>query len=526
MNLSRFFEHWKIAENPFRGEEARQDPVFQRLGYPAPAAGEAAPAFAAGSTAPTAHSDFEKIAGDFTRPSTSIVFGEKGSGKTAIRLQLAERIAAHNAANPGARCLLVPYDDLNPVLDRFFERAGGERKGVTPIEIFKKIRLVDHIDGLLLSVVPRIADALLNEGDKGEAIALGPEPRKAARKLDESLRTDLLVLQSVYDRGEGAAARTSRLRKILRLGRSRPLLAWTYAAYWGWIPAAVSTGLAIYENDFEWNLLTKIVVATLTLGWLAVLGKFLFVDRLGNLRLAHKVRRQIRVGNRSDLSLARSFRELDDETRTPGVLPATDSDETRYAMLERLRRALRPFGYAGIIIVIDRVDEPTLVSGDPDRMQAVIWPMLNNKFLQQGGIGVKMLLPMELRHALFRESAAFFQEARLDKQNLVERLSWTGAMLYDLCNARLAACLAAGAPKISLLDLFSEDVTRQDLVDALDQMHQPRDAFKMLYQVLNEHCSNVTEDQAMWRIPRSTLESVRKEQAERVRQLYRGVRPA
>src|SRR5690606_27359037 len=120
--------------------------------------------------------------------------------------------------------------------------------------------------------------------------------------------------------------------------------------------------------------------------------------------------------------------------------------------------------------------------------------------LQQERFGIKMLLPIELRHALFRESAIFFQEARLDKQNLIERLTWTGAMLYDLCNARLKACRPPEAPPISLIDLFADDVTVRDLVDALDQMHQPRDAFKLLYQCLTEHCSNVTEDEAQWRI--------------------------
>jgi hypothetical protein len=31
MNTSTFFEHWRIAENPFRGEEARSDAVFAKL---------------------------------------------------------------------------------------------------------------------------------------------------------------------------------------------------------------------------------------------------------------------------------------------------------------------------------------------------------------------------------------------------------------------------------------------------------------------------------------------------------------
>jgi hypothetical protein len=195
-------------------------------------------------------------------------------------------------------------------------------------------------------------------------------------------------------------------------------------------------------------------------------------------------------------------------------------------MFARLRRVLSPLGVGSMIVVVDRVDEPTLVNGDADRMRAIVWPMLNNKFLQMERTGFKLLLPIELRHAIFRESSAFFQEARLDKSNMIERLQWTGSMLYDLCNARLQACLREGSSTISLRDLFDDDVSRQDIVDALDQMRQPRDGFKLLYQCVQEHCSNVTEDQPAWRIPRLTLDQVRKQQAERVQQLWHGVRPA
>jgi hypothetical protein len=159
-------------------------------------------------------------------------------------------------------------------------------------------------------------------------------------------------------------------------------------------------------------------------------------------------------------------------------------------------------------------------------MRAVVWPMLSNKFLQQEGVGIKLLLPVELRHALFKESGAFFQEARLDKQNMIERLTWTGTMLYDLCDARLRACRPDGAEPITLLDLFAEDVTRQDLIDALDQMHQPRDAFKMLYQCVTEHCSAAPAGDATWRTPRHVLHNVPNHHSHRVHQLYRAIRPA
>jgi hypothetical protein len=195
-------------------------------------------------------------------------------------------------------------------------------------------------------------------------------------------------------------------------------------------------------------------------------------------------------------------------------------------MLDRLLRILRQLAFAGLIIVIDRVDEPTLVNGDPERMRAIVWPLLNNKFLQHDGLGVKLLLPIELRHLLFKESSAFFQEARLDKQNMVERLSWSGASLYDLCEARLAACRPVSAPPLSLKDLFEPDVTKDEIAQALDQMHQPRDAFKLLYRCMADHCAGVTRDAHSFKIAALLLETVKRQESERVQALHRGIRPA
>jgi hypothetical protein len=583
MNLAQFFEHWQIVENPFRGEEARHDSVFARLtwgGATGPATAPAVPASgrmgttdagpvttaegdrrppsvaqfstpsgipakangdrkALQSPHPTLHSDFEKILGDMRRPSTAIVFGEKGSGKTAIRLQIAERITSYNSEHPNGKVLLVPYDDLNGVLDRFHRRVQGK----TPLESFQKFRLVDHIDAVLGLVVPRLLDSLLTRpSTNGRAAAggetstatetveqmdLGPEPRKGARKLDAAAKRDLLLLQAVYDKPDIADLRTTKLRRVLRVGPPGSLVLWTGLAWFGWIPAAAVLFLWLTRVEgFDLSTPLGIVFLVLLALWLGLVAKRYAWDVLTMRTLAARIRRQTRVHARTDASYARSLRQLDPVVLDANHLPLTESDEARYAMLDRLRRTLREFGYSGITIVLDRVDEPTLISGDPERMKAVVWPLLNNKFLQQEGLGVKMLLPVELRHALFKESSAFFQEARLDKQNLIERLTWTGAMLYDLCDARLKACRGPEAGPVSLLDLFADDVVARDLVDALDQMHQPRDAFKFLYACLSEHCSNVTAEQEQWQIPRLVLESVRKQQSDRVQQLYRGIRPA
>lgn len=511
MNLQQFFDHWAIAENPFRGEEARQDAVFSRLSQTKE-----------GGRPKAAHSDFEKIIGRLEFPSTSIVFGEKGSGKTAIRMQIAKRINEHNKANPDKKVMLVAYDELNTLLDQFHQRSGGGEV----LDSFSRIRLVDHIDGVLMRVVPGVVDAIVGETASGRATDLGESVRRTARGLDPTSRKDLLLLQALYDRPDRAHERTGKLRRTLRIGLPPMVLMWSLLAYGGWVlPGSVLVAFLAFDGDPQSTIWLTLFFSALAV-WLGFLLKRVLWDNLALKRMTRKVRRQIRGSTRTDPSYMESFRQLDPVVRNAGSMPMSDSDDTRYALLTKFRHAIAGFGYSSIIVILDRVDEPTLINGDADRMRAVVWPMFNNKFLQQEGLGVKMLLPIELRHALFKESTSFFQEARLDKQNLVERLTWSGPMLYDLCEARLAACLADNAQSISLLDLFAEDVTRQDLVDALDQMHQPRDAFKFLYACLNEHCSNVTADEQAYRVPRLVLESVRRQQADRVQQLYRGIGPA
>jgi hypothetical protein len=79
--------------------------------------------------------------------------------------------------------------------------------------------------------------------------------------------------------------------------------------------------------------------------------------------------------------------------------------------------------------------------------------------------------------------------------------------------------------KIALRDLFDDTVTTQDLVDALDQMQQPRDAFKFVYALIQEHCANVPDERAEFKIPRPVLDTIRKQQVERMSGMLRGVRP-
>jgi hypothetical protein len=543
MNLSQYFEHWSIVENPFRGEEARHDSIFARMGInPNLARSTIADEHIPGDESlakpmmQSLHSDFEKIMGELDQPSTSIVFGEKGAGKTAIRLQIAGRIDKHNRENPERKVFMIPYDNLNASLDKYKKQA-HVKGDANP---FADMRLVDHMDAMISIGTGRVLNALLPGPTSPPAANLGDSSSsqlgKKARKLPAVVRRDLLLLQSVYDTNDPNGHRTTQLRQLLKLpaggrtsGVSSGLSALIVIGLWvGWVPSLALFLWARIYAGFEGAVasVTDIGSGVLFVAWLALLVKAFMLDRLVVNRVAGKVSKQLRMVNRPIAGTLGSLRRMPRSLLQSGELPVNDSDEQRYEMFARLRRVIEAFGFTGMFIVIDRVDEPTLVNGDTEKMRSIIWPMFNNKFLQLERVGIKMLLPIELRHALFKESSAFFQEARLDKQNMIERLSWTGAMLYDLCNARLGVCRPASAEPISLIDLFAEDVSRSDIVDALGAMQQPRDAFKFMYRCLSEHCSSVTAEDSSWRIGRHTLDYVKREEAERVMQLQRGIRPA
>ena len=115
----RLFKYHNITENPFGAGEARHDPVFERL---------------IGDN--NSHPDFGRILGRIDQPSAAIVFGEKGSGKTAIRLFIGRKVAEHNRAvaadhfgrhAPGRRYTIFVVAVSVPVISRRSVRPRRDR---------------------------------------------------------------------------------------------------------------------------------------------------------------------------------------------------------------------------------------------------------------------------------------------------------------------------------------------------------------------------------------------------------------
>lgn len=524
MEISQFLKHHQLTENPFNAEEARFDPVFERLD---------------GTT--TSHQDFAKILGNIERPSTAVVFGEKGSGKTAIRLMIGKLVTQHNETHPEKRTLLVAYDDLNPVLDRIVQKhqsgmSFAKASRASTEKLLSKFRLQDHQDAILSVAVTRIVDGITGLSSGEEKMQLPTDLDKRIKAMPRHLRVDMALLAAIYDqpRSGTVVSRWGALRRKLRLAFLPQV---PYFRFFNTALSVIAVLLWLALKVLSWGEGGPpkwLEPAAWITGIGAVAGWIVWLwSRYILMSLCGKISREVLAVQRNPQDLAAMLLDLKgtDLSGQPWPIPGVQGEfDSRFQLTHKLLTVLEPLGYHGLMVLGDRFDEPALITGKPECMKAIVWPLFNHKFLQQDRVGIKLLLPIELRHLLLRESNDFFQEARLDKQNLIDRLSWSGTTLYDMCTNRLRACRRPDADKatdaMTLRDLFAVDVTRQQLVDALEQMHQPRDAFKFLYAVIQEHCRLVSQDEADYAISRATLDGVRRQQSQRVQDLQRGMSPA
>jgi hypothetical protein len=318
------------------------------------------------------------------------------------------------------------------------------------------------------------------------------------RLLDRQQKRDLLLLVACYDNSTGESLRS-------RWGRLRRKMGFrNWYTWWDRI-LGVAVTLAVvatilYWRQWDW-LATPwpyVIAAAGWVPWLLSLAKWHFAAR----RIARNVRvLKPHVASVRRLLMSFPKRDIDGQP-----LPENQRTDDRYELLAKFQGVLKSLGFGGVVVLVDRVDEPHLITGSVERMRALIWSMLDNKFLKQPGMGIKLLLPRELADHLHREDRDFYQRARLDKQNMIPSLEWTGEALYDLANARIRSCGADGQQP-TLRSLLDDSITDQRLIDAFRALRVPRHLFKFLYRLLVAHCNAHTDDKPAWQIPRETFEA-------------------
>lgn len=480
MKVQQLLAHHGIKENPFGQEDAQSDQVFKQHCLEG-----------------THHPAWDKIFGSPQEPSTAVVFGEKGSGKTALRLQIVGQIGRYNEEHPDQRVLVVEYDDLNPFLDCFRDRLFGRKR--RPERTLESWRLWDHMDAILTLAVTGVVDRILNTPPGGPIDAEGIDPAKC-QALPRLQRRDLLLLAAFYDRSLAMPRkqRWNLLRRKLRFSAWRA--EWDRAL--GIAVTLATIGLLGYQGGLADFYNSVKPWAILLAGWLPWLWRHakLFWK-------AWRVTQQVRVTQQHPNLLRQVLGRFERRELLDQPVPDKDRSDDRYELINKLQAALRPLGYAGIIVLVDRVDEPHLINGSVERMRDLLWPMFDNKFLKHPGIGFKLLLPIEVSFYLAREDREFFERSRLDKQNLIRSLQWTGESLYDVANDRLRACAVSNDRKVSLRNLFDEAVSEGELIATLERLRVPRHLFKFVYRLLVEHCNRYTDDNPRWTIARETLQS-------------------
>jgi hypothetical protein len=483
MNVQDFLRHHQLEHNPFVEEDAQTDSVFKQHCIES-----------------TFHPAWDKVYGNPGDPSTSIVFGPKGSGKTAMRLQLDNRLRLYNREQTDQRVFVIHYDDFNSFLGNLQARVGGWNRN-RPEKVLQQFRVQDHMDALLVQGVTGLIDQVLQTTHS----ATGPEfavRQDAVDRLDKNQRRDLLLLATCYDQSAlGITSdRWEQLRARLHIAKWPAAIDWLLA--WGGTLVSAGVMFALWWRQ---------TLSLRTAFWLFVLFALLFSARylwraIRCVGRAWSMSRHCRVRRQSIAEQTRLLLRQPWPVWASEPMPTDRVSASRYELLEKFQHILRTLGFTGVLVLVDRIDEPQLVNGHAERMRLLVWPLLDNKLLKHPGVGFKLLLPQELQYFIDRESREFHERARLDKQNVISGFDWTGEALYDLVTARMRACAKPGAqPEPTAL--FEPSINSARLVSAMRDLRVPRNLFRFLYRVVSEHCKQYTSAEPEYQIAASTFES-------------------
>ncbi|MFT5289905.1 MAG: hypothetical protein ACI8QS_000783 [Planctomycetota bacterium] len=486
MFVETWRKHWGLTQDPFACEDADKDQILSRMDTEA------------------VHSGFDRLFGDPQSPAPGIVFGEKGSGKSGLRLTMKRRIRDYNESSSEGKVFCSEYNDFDVFLEHFRRAVGAKGE---PSEVADKMMrewtTSDHLDAMLSLGVTELIDQVL-------------DGRLKMKALNRKQRVDLLLLGALYYDSHQRSTEDAlgRLRSVVRVGTGRVVLAKIGRGLLSIVGAALIAlpfvGPAFdMEVSGSWMLWGLPGAAILTAVWGTSLWKS---AQRGKQALG--AARSIRVLQRDPSPLRFLLECIPADLCGEFVLPKGADEATRYDYLTRFNEILGVAGFRCWYVLFDRVDEPSLLNvenGNPGRR--FVEALLDHKLLQLSGLALKAFLPIELDEIYRNASPQELKRMRLEKSNLVEKLDWTGQELYEIATRRLRSCTVDGARANSLGDLFAEEFDHQHLRQTLETLATPRYALGFLASVMREYARNMPddlqEDSDDWFITRSHFDVVR-----------------
>lgn len=491
--------HWALDEDPFVQEDADKDPVLARI------------------PDTVVHSSFDRLYGNANAPSPGVVFGEKGSGKSSLRIAMKRRLAAEGA-------FVVEHIEFDSFLTEA-RKADRLPPGApkTARRVVERFTLTDHVDAILSLGVTRLVDEILG-GQHGGAAAMAKKHKAT-----------LAALSSLYYRSDERSGEEvdRRLRKALKLrsgaGTKRLLarvLGLALGAAVAAVPHAAELGVDLPFGGGEpqdWYIAGGAVAA-------GVLGVSFFKTWL-NRRRAARATRAVRVVPRDPDPLAQLLCRIPAGLRSDLALPDGGAVGTRLVLLQRFIGLLAEFGYPSFYVLMDRVDEATLLAGRAELMRPFVESLLEHRLLQFEGLALKLFLPIELSRLYLGASPDELKSMRLDKANSIPELRWSGQELSEVAAQRLRAVRPAETPADHpggrLSDFFEDEVSEAEIREALGALGTPRLAFGFLGALLSEHARELDDDLPAdgpgWRIPKRRFDILHAGWLDRARGLRRAL---
>lgn len=494
--------HWALDEDPFVQEDADKDTVLARVPMEA------------------VHSSFDRLYGSTDSPGPGIVFGEKGSGKSSLRLAMKRRLGD----DPDARAFFVEYIEFDSFLTeaRKADRLppNGQK---TARRVVERFLLADHIDAMLSLGVSKLADEIA-DGKHPSASAMSPKHRAS-----------MVALTGLYYRSDERSGEEidRALRKVLKQGSGRTIL--TKLTIFALLVAGLVVGGAAVADQFNIGLPFEVNDSGQWRGlggvFLTAAGLLAWLPGLVAQRRASKATRAVRVVPRDPDPLAGLLLRLPSSVRRDLALPEGPAVGTRLVLLQRFIALLHDVGYRSFWVLMDRIDEATVLSGRADLMRSFVESLLEHRLLQFEGLALKLFLPIELSRLYLGASPDALKSMRLDKASSIPELRWTGQELSQVAAQRLRAVRPEGTPLdqpgARLLDFFAEEVEESQVRETLSELGTPRLAFGFLGALMAEHARELSDDlpegDPGWRIPQRRFEILRASWLDRARGLRRAL---
>jgi hypothetical protein len=452
MERAAWLRSFGLGRDPFEAPDARRDEVLalEPMGM--------------------LHVRYAEVHGATEVPHSCLVEGVPGSGRTALCMQLVAEDEHAALQRPGLGRRVVP-------IDRFAEVAGGveERRG-------GEITACEAIDLVLHRIVPEIVDEVLGIANDGARPRMPVADAAAAiESAGPSACRDLVVLQALYDRADGAPSRTMLLRD--RFALSGGVLA-EASRSWGLVLLGSSALLAVVLVAFgdrrdeaivralpsvapEWaQALPWIGLGLVLSAGLGLLGRWAVAGLYAQSRV-RRAMRSIVVTDRDAEDLATCLNEWRpvDLRR----VPKRGAIGPRLDLLDRLERIVRLLGWRSIAVVVDGV-------GDDATSRRAIKALLDERIVQRSGTSVVLAAP-----------PTAVEDVRVPCSRVV--LDWPVPALRRLIQSRLDRCADRPVAAPSLDALFEQAITSDEIDGWLARWATPRAALDAIDALVREQAS-------------------------------------